>query len=204
MTRMASLCWGALTVLLLAGCSASKAEQDASALHFFKRGNLAMEEEDFGRAVRMYKQAAALDPRSPSIPFNLGLAYYRLESFPEAIKAYQQAIKADSTFADAHLNLALAFDRLYNIEAAQQHFNAYQRLARSQAAASAESSPKPQGSTPEKPPGPPRVLSGGKSGPPQPIGEIRRLGPGNNAGKTSQPSGGDGKWWTQDSTPRTR
>jgi tetratricopeptide (TPR) repeat protein len=231
MARPTKLAWIARALaaaMLLAACSATRTEQEASALHYFKRGNVAMEQEDYGRAVRMYQQAASLDPRAAAIQYNLGLAYYRVEALPEAVQAYQRALKLDPNFADAHLNLALAHDRLYNLESAQSHFNAYQRLARSQAASTAESAKvsapaKPQAAAAQTQPGggpaatgrlpdaaapenpaPKRAVGGGKSGTPQPISEIRRLGPGKNAGKPSQPSGGDGKWWTQDSTPKNR
>src|SRR5690349_7848836 len=110
MTMTASKWLGRAVVLatglaLVAGCSGNKrAENEATALDYFKRGNAAFEKEDYRHAIRMYSQAASLDPRSPAIQYNLGLAYYNAQTYPDAVQAYSRAVKLDPNMAEAFRN----------------------------------------------------------------------------------------------------
>jgi tetratricopeptide (TPR) repeat protein len=207
-----------VAVALIAGCSGNRTENEATALDFFRRGNTAFQKEDYRHAIRMYQQAASLDPRSPAIQYNLGLALYHAQTYSESVQAYSRAVKLDPGMAEAYRNLALAEDRLYNLEAAQTHYNTYQAMMRARepkgednAAASAQ--PAAQTAAAPKPkPGrtvPLTAAEAARTGAPEPVSQLRRIGKdahGKEAdGNDNAPkSGGDSKWWTQDSSPRNR
>lgn len=131
--------WRTVLALLLAGgavlwmgACTSEQESALSALHYFQRGNAALQAEDYPRAVEHYRMALKFDADAPDIHYNLGLAYYKAGDYEDAAKAFQDAVKLDPAFAEAHLNLALAYDRLYNASAANQHYNRYRDLVTGQ------------------------------------------------------------------------
>lgn len=212
----------ALLATVMAGCSSSRSEQEATALDFFKRGNAAFEKEDYRHAVRMYQQAAGLDPRSSIIQYNLGLAFYEAQTYGEAVRAYSRALQLDPQMAEAHRNMALAEDRLYNLESAQTHYNIYQAMmrerAQQKAGEDAAAKDKPAGG-PATAMAPPKGKSmpipgasvnkaASRAGQPEAVSALRRfdkdgkvVGSGADADKPGKPQGGDGnKWWTQDSS----
>lgn len=203
-------CWLVLASLLVVGCSSARPDNEATALDFFKRGNAAFQKEDYRHAIRMYQQAATLDPRSPTIQYNLGLAFYEAQSYTDAVGAYTRALKLDPSMAEAHRNLALAEDRLYNLDAAQTHFNIYQAMMR---AREPKGDSSPGGTVQAAPPKPSRAPAeyaapaAGTMGAPEPVSQLRRYGGENGTAKPSDSpakSGGDNKWWTQGSSPQTR
>jgi tetratricopeptide (TPR) repeat protein len=201
---------------LVVGCSGSRTENEASALDFFKKGNAAFQKEDYRHAIRMYQQAASLDPRSASIQYNLGLACFQAQTYPESVQAYNRALKLDPAMAEAHRNLALAEDRLYNLESAQTHYNIYQSMMRARegksedaAANGAEGStaggqaaqtakPKPGRSVPVS------AADAAKAGAPEPVSQLRRAGNEPNSNDKPVKAGGDSKWWTQGSSSRNQ
>ena len=209
---------------VLAGCSSSRSDQEATALDFFKRGNAAFQKEDYRHAVRMYQQAATLDPRSPIIQYNLGLAFYEAQTYGEAARAYNRALELDPNMAEAHRNLALVEDRLYNLESAQTHYNIYQAMMRArEQQKSDDGSAKPAGGpgngtaavAPSKArastaiPGASVNRSASRAGQPEAVSQLRRFDKDGKvvnsdaekpAAKSQGPQGGDGKWWTQDSS----
>jgi tetratricopeptide (TPR) repeat protein len=210
-----------LSLILAAGCSSQRADSEASALDYFKRGNQAFQKEDYRHAIRMYRQASVMDPRSAVIQYNLGLACYEAETYPEAVQAYTRALQLDPTLAEAHRNLALTEDRLYHLDAAQSHYNAYQALVRTQqakadasaadakgdAAAGAKPAANTAGAADRQTPSRPAVrkpAGSTKDGPPESVSELRRYGEDAKANGSSAKSGGDNKWWIQDSSSRNR
>ncbi len=212
---------GGLLVALLfaAGCSGSRADNEATALDFFKRGNAAYQKEDYRHAIRMYQQAATLDPRSPVIQYNLGLACYQAQTYPEAVQAYARALQLDPNMAEAHRNLALVQDRLYDLDSAQAHYNTYQAMVRAQqakadaapadgaadaAAKPANGAAGPDGVKKPARPAPKQSASAARDGAPQSVSELRRFGGDAKKNDSTAKSGDDAKWWTQDSTPRNR
>ena len=208
----------AAAVLLAIGCSANRAESEASALEYFKRGNAAYQKDDYGHAVRMYRQASQLDPRSAVIQYNLGLACYQAQNYPDAVRAYSRALQLDPAMAEAHRNLALTEDRLYNLESAQAHYNAYQTMVRAQPvksdSAASEGKGEPTGSADEKArltdskkasrPAPKQTAGAAKDGAPASISELRRYGGDGKPIDSAAKSGGEKKWWTQEPPPRSR
>jgi tetratricopeptide (TPR) repeat protein len=210
-----------LAATVMVGCSSSRSDQEASALDFFKKGNAAFQKEDYRHAVRMYQQAATLDPRSPVIQYNLGLAFYQAQTYGEAVRAYSRALELDPTMAEAHRNMALAEDRLYNLESAQTHYNIYQAMMRERAqkagddaAAKDKSAGAPAtAAAPAKAkmsapiPGASVNKPASRAGQPEAVSALRRfdkdgkvVGSGPESDKPAKPQGGDGKWWTQDSS----
>lgn len=203
--------WIVLAVVALAACSGGRSANEATALDYFKRGNAAYHREDYRHAVRMYQQAAELDPRSAVIQYNLGLACYQAGDYPEAVRALKRALRLDPDMAEAHRNLALAEDRLYNLEAAQTHYNIYQAMVRVREATAAAAAPNPTGGgesaappAAAKPKAAPAVRPASGPGAPEPVSRLRRYGAQPTPNEQPTQPGGDGKWWTQDTSPRTR
>lgn len=127
--------WLALALLALAGCSSAPApEVSTSALYHFRQGNADFERHAYPDAIRSYREAIKADPTRPEFHYNLGLACYAAERYDFAVAAYRRALELRPDFPEAHLNLALAYDRLYDIQRADEHYNAYRRLVATAAA----------------------------------------------------------------------
>lgn len=66
---------------------------------------------DYRRAADLY-EAQLKQGVSPTIYYNLGNAYYRLNELPRAVLAYERALKYDPANADARYNLAVCQSKL--------------------------------------------------------------------------------------------
>ena len=65
----------------------------------------------FPQAVERYREAVALDDRSPRLQYKLGLALYRAGVISEAIGTLEQAIALEPQFAEAHYVLGMCLRR---------------------------------------------------------------------------------------------
>jgi O-antigen biosynthesis protein len=68
--------------------------------------------------LRQYQQAAAQQPNSAPIKFELGQLYFETRQWQKAIAAYQQAIQLNSQEAQYHLHLGRAWTQVNNHEQA--------------------------------------------------------------------------------------
>ena len=73
---------------------------------------------EYPEAVTAYKQALALDSRSSTAWYDLGVAYAAMQQWPEAVDAYSNAIELDPGMARAYNNRAAAYARLKQFERA--------------------------------------------------------------------------------------
>ena len=65
----------------------------------------------FPQAVERYREAVALDDRSPRRQYKLGLALYRADVITEAIETLEEAIALEPQFAEAHYVLGMCLRR---------------------------------------------------------------------------------------------
>ncbi len=117
-----------LSVLLLYSCSASK----ISPLTFFKKGNEAMQAQEYKKAIDAYKMAISLDSKQPVYYYNLAVIYYRLELNQAALANLNKALDLDPNFAEAWYNKALTLHRLKEIDSSLYAYEKYKKLAAKQ------------------------------------------------------------------------
>lgn len=91
---------------MIAFSACQKPEYNPKMVRFFKRGNEALKQEDYRKAITLYQQAGQYDSSLADLYNNLGIAYFYLDEFPEALQSYEKALMLDSSFSDALLNRA--------------------------------------------------------------------------------------------------
>ena len=91
--------------LSLGGCVSSQQNKDQADLHM-QVGSGHLGKRNYPGAVRELQTAAELDPASPEIQDNLGLAYFFLERYDLAEKALRRAVELSPKFNEARDNLA--------------------------------------------------------------------------------------------------
>lgn len=62
-----------------------------------------------GWAISSYQQAITLDPRNPSIRFDLGSLYYSIGEYETAQRLFEQAVSLKSDWPNARYNLAWSY-----------------------------------------------------------------------------------------------
>jgi lipoprotein NlpI len=95
---------------------------------FIKQGNDFMKKHDYAHAVEAFTNSLRLDPRSASILFARGLAYYRSYDDDHAIQDYTEAIKLKPDFGDAFRERARAYEDKMDYEQAIQDYSEAIRL----------------------------------------------------------------------------
>ena len=88
------------------------------------QGDKALDAKQYDRAVELYSQAAAADPKDYSAQFDLGLAYSSLGKDTDAIAHYKAALELKPGLAEAQLNLGLSYLRVKDPAAAQPYLEA--------------------------------------------------------------------------------
>jgi Flp pilus assembly protein TadD/LPS sulfotransferase NodH len=68
-----------------------------------------------GDAIAPLRDAALLQPSSPTIQHDLGLALLEVGRVPDAIAALQRAIASNPRYADAYFRMGIALEKLGNI-----------------------------------------------------------------------------------------
>jgi tetratricopeptide (TPR) repeat protein len=89
-----------------------------------EQGDKALDAKQYDRAVQLYTQAAAADPKDYSAQFDLGLAYSFLGKDADAIAHYKAALELKPGLAEAELNLGLSYLRVKDPAAAQPYLEA--------------------------------------------------------------------------------
>ncbi|MCY4569377.1 MAG: tetratricopeptide repeat protein [Candidatus Poribacteria bacterium] len=82
------------------------------------------DEEQYGRAIDVFKNAIKIDPNFKEAHNHLGVVYIKQGKYLEAIVALEEAINIDGAFKEAYFNLALAYLELSELEDAINAANA--------------------------------------------------------------------------------
>ena len=94
-----------LFLLLSLSASAHPLKRDIA-----QPGNLAYQQQDYGKAVAEYTKAQDLEPLSAEIRYNLGAAQFRQEEYDTALEEFTEGARADDLLmaAQAYYNLGNA------------------------------------------------------------------------------------------------
>jgi tetratricopeptide (TPR) repeat protein len=87
-------------------------------------GNKALDAKQYDRAIELFAQAAAADPKDYTAHFQLALTYSLLGRDRDAIPQYQTTLELHPGLYEAELNLGLSFLRTNDPAAALPHFKA--------------------------------------------------------------------------------
>ena len=104
-----------------------RAPRDFNALHFL--GILRLSQGKPGEAVRLIRQALAVDARFADAHLNLGNALAALAQFDPALASYRQALLLDPNLPQAHYNIGNTLKSLGRIEDAVAAYRQAVRLA---------------------------------------------------------------------------
>ena len=95
-----------------------------SADAYNNRGRLAMEAEEYGAAVEMFRRGLELDPGSAELRHALGLSLYWLGDGDAAVAEFQEALRRTPDHAPTHLSLAIFLAQQRRFRDALTHFAA--------------------------------------------------------------------------------
>ena len=87
-------------------------------------GNRALDAKQYDRAIELFTQAAAADPKDYATQFQLALTYSLLGRDADAIEHYKAALDLKPGLYEAELNLGLSLLRTNDANAAIPHFRA--------------------------------------------------------------------------------
>lgn len=96
----------------------------AQSANLVEDGNKALDANQYERALDLFHQAAAADPKDYAAQFQLGLTYSLLDRHAEAIPRYQAALALQPGFYEAEMNLGLSMLRTKDPAGAIPHFRA--------------------------------------------------------------------------------
>ncbi len=85
-------------------------------------GNDAFESKQYDRAISLYEQALADDPKYHYAIFNMAVTYQKKNNHDKAREYYQRAIDIEPDNADAHNNLGFITYRYKNYRSSIRHF----------------------------------------------------------------------------------
>jgi Flp pilus assembly protein TadD len=90
----------------------------------------AMEKADSNGALKLVKEALALEPDSPLALHLLGNLYLRQKKFESAVEVFEKIVKKNEQDREAHLTLAQALSQSGHAERAKKHQEIFQQLDR--------------------------------------------------------------------------
>src|ERR1700692_211909 len=96
----------------------------AQSANLLDDGNKALDAKQYDRALELFGQAAAADPKDYAAHFQLALAYSLLGRDGDAIPQYKTTLELRPFLYEAELNLALSLMRTNQPAAATEHFQA--------------------------------------------------------------------------------
>lgn len=96
----------------------------AQSANVLEDGNKALDAKQYDRAIQLFTQAAAADPKDYAAHFQLALTYSLLGRDRDAIPQYQTALELHPGLYEAELNLGLSLMRTSNPAGAIAHFTA--------------------------------------------------------------------------------
>jgi len=86
------------------------------------------------QAEALLQKAVAIDPKLDEAYFQLGVVYSTHNDFEQAIRAYKKAIEVKPQSGEAHYRLGLAYQRIGEKTKAQQEFQVYEQIQKTEAA----------------------------------------------------------------------
>lgn len=100
----------AALALFAAGCASKPSKNTASkAQVLMLAGVEALERKEYSTALRAFLDAAKMEPKSPELWSNIGVAYVGKEEPARAEEAFKRALKLDDSYNDARLNLGVLY-----------------------------------------------------------------------------------------------
>src|SRR2546425_5657419 len=105
------------------------------ALSLWKRARGSGNSAGLQQAEALLERAATIDPKFGEAYLQLGILYSARASFDQAMGAYKKAIEVTPQLGEAHYRLGLAYKRIGEESKAQQEFQAYQQIEKTEAAA---------------------------------------------------------------------
>jgi len=110
-----------LPTLLAAGCSSSSPkgsthakdvetpkESDVSnpiyPFTLMRQGSVALQQAQYDQALKLFEEAATLQPKNATVFNMIGLCHFRKQEYPEALKAFTKSLELVPTFSDARNN----------------------------------------------------------------------------------------------------
>ncbi|HEX7926121.1 MAG TPA: tetratricopeptide repeat protein [bacterium] len=104
------------------GGGGGDAEEDwSNKPKIFREGYEAIEKKDFQKAIELFKQAFAQNPKDADAVNYLGYAHRKLGDYDSAIKFYTQALELDPKHLGAHEYLGEAYLEMNNLPKAKEH-----------------------------------------------------------------------------------
>jgi len=100
-------------------------KKDREVHQLFKESHQMLESKRAVDARFLLERAAKLQPDSPEIHYNLGMAYHNSGNLPRAIEEFQNALKLKPDMADAMLNIASSYQALGQKQEAIGWFKRY-------------------------------------------------------------------------------
>jgi len=97
--------------------------------HLQRQGVRAARYGDYAGAEVAFRRLLELDPTSPEVHNNLGVAYIQRGALREGIAAFRSALRLAPDYAEATLNLAVALERLGEVAEAALHYRRFLALA---------------------------------------------------------------------------
>lgn len=91
----------------------------------FKESRAALEEKRALDARFLLERAAQLEPTSPEIHYNLGMAYHNSGNLPKAIEEFERALQIKPDMTDAMLNIGSSFQAIGQKSEAISWFQKY-------------------------------------------------------------------------------
>ena len=110
------------TLLILTQCT-----QKTSA-DYVGEGLIYTKNAQYDEALKVFKQAAELDPKNPDAHYGLGGIYNQKEDYHAAEKAFLITLKVDPTFIDAYYSLGYTYEKMNQKEKAQKYYKKYKTI----------------------------------------------------------------------------
>jgi tetratricopeptide (TPR) repeat protein len=104
------------------------------AISIWKREKGAENPAGFKQAEELLHKAVAIDPKLDEAYLQLGVLHFARGDFEKAIRDYKKAIEVNPNLGEAHRQLGQAYQRIGDKPKAQQEFEAYERIEKTEAA----------------------------------------------------------------------
>lgn len=79
---------------------------------------------DFSNSISYLKQAASINPKDPSIPLALGIAFQLDRRFPEAVEEFKKTIEIDPDYELAYNSLAMTQKQMGKLKETSHNYDA--------------------------------------------------------------------------------
>ncbi|QCE41110.1 tetratricopeptide repeat protein [Psychroserpens sp. NJDZ02] len=98
------------------------------AMEYYNQGLAAFDNQDYSKAVTLYKKAVKEDKTFAFAWDNLGRTYRELGDYKEAIKCYKKSIKIDPKGGMPLMNIAVAYGYLEEFDKAKKAYRQYGKV----------------------------------------------------------------------------